>query len=186
VLADGRTPKVRRAALTAIAMIPDEADRPLYTKFLKDRDDGLRAAAAEGLARLKNPADAPALQKDFGEERKMPPRLALAFAVVTLGKREVSEFSPLQYLINQLNSVAWRGVARAYLIEVARDPGVRESLQRATVAATKQEKIELAQILSQSGDKDTVRTLEALSRDSDSDVAGTALNAMRSLKARLP
>jgi len=186
VLADARTVKIRRAVLTAIAMIPDETSRPLYTRDLGDKDDGMRAAAAEGLARLKNPADIPVLEKAFREERKMPPRLGAAFALVALGKNEASEFSPLEYLVNTLNSAAWRGVSRAYLIELARDAAVRGSLEKAVAGGTKQEKIELAQILAVSGDQSTLAALEALSRDGDSDVAGAALNAMRTLKARLP
>ncbi len=186
VLADPRNKKVARAALTAIAMIPDEESRPLYLKHLDDKDEDMRAAAAEGLARLKNPADLAALDKVFNSERKMPPRLADAFALVMLGKTEVSEFSPLQYLINSLNSSAWRGVGRAYLIEAAREPGVRRTLEEAVLRGTRQEKIELALVLSRSGDKQSLAALEKLSHDPDTDVAQAALNASRTLKAQLP
>ena len=37
-------------------MLADPADHGIFLRYLNDRDDGLRAAAAEGLARLKNPA----------------------------------------------------------------------------------------------------------------------------------
>lgn len=186
LLADPRGNKVRRATLVAVAMIPDEASRPDYLRYLTDKDEGMRAAAAEGLARLKNPSDLPMLQKAFNEERKMSPRLSLAFALVMLGKPEVSEFSPLQYLINSLNSSAWRGVSRAFLIELTRDPAIRLSAQDATRKGTKDEKIQLAQILATSGDKDTLACLEALSHDLDTDVAEAAIGALRTLKARLP
>jgi len=111
VLSRNRSKKVNRAALTAIAMLPDEGSRPLYLKFLKDKDDGMRAAAAEGLGRLKSTADLPVIEKAFNEERKNNARLSLAFAMVMLGKTETTEFSPLQYLINTLNSTSYRGVA---------------------------------------------------------------------------
>ncbi len=68
VLADPRNKKVARATLTAIAMMPDEESRPLYLKYLGDKDEDMRAAAGEGLARLKNPADLPALDKAFNSE----------------------------------------------------------------------------------------------------------------------
>jgi len=181
-----RTEKIRRAALTAIAMIPDEQNRSLFSRYLRDRDEQLRAAAAEGLARLKNPADLATLEKSFNDERKMPPRLALAFALVMLKKTEMSEFSPLRYLLNTLNSSAWRGVARAYLIELARETAVRRALEPAIGGGTKDEKIQLAQILSRSGDKDTLPYLERLTSDSDTEVAQEALSAVRALKARLP
>ena len=47
--------KVKRAALTAIAMLPAESSRALYQQYLHDKDDKLRAAAAEGYARLRIP-----------------------------------------------------------------------------------------------------------------------------------
>ncbi len=180
-----RNKKVARAALTAIAMIPDEQSRPVYLKYMEDKDDGLRGAAAEGLGRLKNTADAPALDKAFNSERKMSPRLSNAFALAMMGKTEIAEFSPLQYLINSLNSTAWRGVGRALLIELARETPVRRSLEQATQGGTRQEKVELAQILAGSGDRETLASLDKLSRDPDTEVAQAALNAMRSLKARL-
>jgi HEAT repeat protein len=186
VLADPASSRVRRSALGAIAMIPDEASRPDYLRYLSDKDDGMRAAAAEGLARLKNPSDLPLVEKAFNEERKTAPRLSQAFALVMLGKSEVGELSPLRYLINSLNSVAWRGVSRAFLIERARDAAIRRPLQNATPSGTKAEKIELAEILARSGDKDTLACLEALSHDPDTEVAEAGLNASRILKARLP
>ncbi|MGO9093693.1 MAG: HEAT repeat domain-containing protein [Bryobacteraceae bacterium] len=186
VLSDPASNRIRRAALTAIAMIPDESSRPDYLRYFADKDDGMRAAAAEGLARLKNPSDLPLVRKAFNEERKMSPRLSQAFALVMLGQSEAGELSPLRYLVNSLNSLAWRGVARAFLIELARDPAIRRTLRNATPSAAKAEKIELADILARSGDKDTLACLEALSRDPDTEVAEAGLNASRILKARLP
>ncbi len=181
-----RSNRVRRAALTAIAMIPEEASHPLYTRYLSDKDDGLRAAALEGLARLKHPADLGVCEKAFNEERRMPPRLAAAFAGVALGQTEVSEFSPLQYLVNTLNSTGWRGVARAYLMELAREPQVRGRLHEATPRGTRDEKTHLAQILARSGDADSLPVLEALTKDADTEVAAEAINALKTLRARLP
>ena len=185
-LETARTEKIRRAALTALAMIPDEQNRPIYARYLADRDEWLRAAAAEGFARLRNAADLPALEKAFNDERRTPARLGAAFGLVMLGKIELSEFSPLQYLINTLNSASWRGVARAYLIELAREAPVRRALEKALPAGTRSEKIELAQILAQSGDQETLPHLERLTKDPDEQVSREAFSAYRSLKARLP
>jgi HEAT repeat protein len=185
VLENARSEKVRRAALTALAMIPDEQNRPLFVRYLNDRDDGMRAAAAEGLARLRNSGDVVVLEKMFNEERKMPPRLAAAFALVMLGKTEMSEFSPLQYLVNTLNSASWRGVARAYLIELARETPVLRALEKSLARGTRSEKVELARILAQSGDRETLPYLENLAKDPDAEVQREALSAVRTLKARL-
>jgi HEAT repeat protein len=185
VLEHSRKNQVKRAALTSLAMLPDEKSRPVYTRYLHDKDDGLRAAAAEGLGRLKNPADLPTLEKGFQGETKMSPRLALAFAQVMLGKTEIAEFSPFQLLINTLNSVGYRGVAYAYLVELARNPALRPPLVHAADIGTKDEKIYLARILARSGGQESVACLEKLSHDGDNDVAEEGLRALRTLKARL-
>jgi len=186
VLSDVKEAKVKRATLTAIAMIPDPGSRDLFQRYLHDRDDSLRAAAAEGFGRLKDPADLPLLQEEFKNEQKRPAQLAAAFALVMQGQTGFAEFSPLRFLADTLNSAAWKGIAQAYLIEAARDPAVRKPLQEALKGATKEEKIQLVQVLAVSGDKDTVPYLDGLTRDADTDVAQAALNASRTLKARLP
>jgi HEAT repeat protein len=186
VLADAPEIRVKRAALTSIAMIPDPGSRDLYQRYLHDRDDQLRAAAAEGYARLKDPADLPMLQEEFKNEQKRPAQLAAAFALVMQGQTAFSEFSPLRFLCNGLNSAAWKGVAQAYLIEAAREPGVRKTIEQSLKTASKDEKIQTVQILAMSGDKETVPYLDELTRDSDTDVAQAAVNASRTLKARLP
>ena len=62
--------KVRRAALGALAMVPDEKSRPLYQQYLNDKDDKMRAAAAEGFGRLRNPADSAMIDKAWQDEGK--------------------------------------------------------------------------------------------------------------------
>jgi HEAT repeat protein len=184
VLNNTRDSKVRRAALTAIAMLPVSSSRDIYVRYIHDKDDKLRAAAAEGYGRLKNPADLPMLQKAYDDEGKTSPRLSLAFAQVMLGKTEISEFSPLQYLINTLNSAAYHGEAFPFLVELARDPSVRKSLYKPMLEGTKDEKIYLARVMARSGDKNDVPQLEKLSHDDDPEVAQEGLRALRNLQAR--
>ena len=184
VLNDARDNKVRRAALTAIAMLPQDSSREIYARYLQDKDEKLRAAAAEGYARLRNPADLPMLAKAYEDEGKTSPRLSLAFAQVMLGKTEVSEFSPLQYLINTLNSAAYHGEAFPFLVELARDPAVRKSLYTPLLQGTKDEKIYLARVMARSGDKNDVPQLEKLSHDDDPEVGQEGLRALRNLQAR--
>jgi hypothetical protein len=57
-------------------------------------------------------------------------------------------------------------------------------LQDPTV--TKDEKLGLAQILSQSGDRDSIPALETLSKDPDQEVAQAGLRGLKNLRARLP
>jgi HEAT repeat protein len=179
-----RDAKVRRAALTAIAMLPTESSRALYAQYLRDKDEKMRSAAAEGYARLRNPADLPMLEKAWQDEGKTSARLALAFALVILGKTEISEFSPLQNLINTLNSASYRDVAYAYLVEAARDPQVRQALYPPLESGTKDEKVSLARVLARSGDKESIPRLEKLSNDPDTEVAQEGVRALRTLGAK--
>ncbi|HWQ56781.1 MAG TPA: HEAT repeat domain-containing protein [Bryobacteraceae bacterium] len=183
VLQRTREDKVRRAALTAIAMLPDEQNRPHFARYINDRKDDMRAAAAEGYARLKNPSDLPMLEKAWNEEKKTQARLSFAFALAMLGKTEISEFSPLQYLVNTLNTTSWRNVAYPFLVELARDPGVRKSLYAPMLSGSKDEKIYLARVMARTGDPEAVPHLEKLSHDGDQDVAAEGLRALRTLKA---
>jgi len=180
-----RDARVKRAALTAIAMLPAESSRPLYARYLEDKDDKLRAAAAEGYARLRNPEDRAMLEKAWQDEGKTPVRLALAFALVSLGNTQLSEFSPLQYLINTLNSASYKDVAFTYLVETARDLPVRQALYPSLDKGTKDEKISIARVLARSGDQESVAHLQKLSNDTDGDVAQEGVRALRNLQARL-
>jgi HEAT repeat protein len=184
VLNHTRDIKVRRAALTAMAMLPAESSREIYARYLGDKDDKMRAAAAEGYARLKNPADLPMLEKAWQDEGKTSPRLSMAFAQVMLGKTSVAEFSPLQYLIDNLNSAAYHGVAFPFLVELARDPSVRKSLYTPLLQGTRDEKIYLARVMARSGDSSDAPQLEKLSHDTDPEVAQEGLRALRNLQAR--
>jgi HEAT repeat protein len=177
--------KVKREALTAIAMLPLPTSRSLYQTYLHDKDDRIRAAAAEGYARLKDPSDLPMLQQAWQDETKTAPRLSLAFALVMLGKTEVSEFSPLQFIVNNLNSASYNGVAYPFLVELARDASVRQALYAPLASGTKDEKIGLSRVLARSGDSGSVAPLEKASKDPDPAVAQEGLKALRTLQSRM-
>lgn len=177
--------KVKREALESISMLPAESSRSIYQQYLSDKDDKLRAAAAEGFARLKNPRDLPLVEQAWKDEQKTSPRLSLAFAEVMLGKTELSEFSPLRFLINNLNSSAYNGIAFPFLVEVARQPNVRAALYGPLQSGTKEEKIGLARVLGRSGDAQSIAELQKLSNDPDAAVAQAALTAVRNLQARM-
>lgn len=185
IVASPRNTKAERAALQAIAMMPEPKDRDLMLRELGARDDKLRAAAAEGLGRIGNPADAAALEKTWNGEDKMTPRLGTAFALVMDGKLDLSEEAPFRYLINTLNQASWHDIAYAYLVEAARRKPVLKLLQGQLDSGTKDEKIYIARVLAMSGDQSSIPYLDKVSRDSDQDVAQEGLRALRSLRARL-
>jgi len=179
------TPKTKGEALNALAMIADPADRGIFLRYLNDRDDGLRAAGAEGLARLRNPADRPALEKAFEAERSASARLSMAFAVVSLGNRQMSEFSPLQYLLNNLNIKASRSASIAFLTELARDLEVRQAIYPVLTHATRDEKTGMSLVLARSGDRDSEPYLQALVNDSDPEVMQEGTRGLRTLRTRV-
>ncbi|MBL8174491.1 MAG: HEAT repeat domain-containing protein [Bryobacterales bacterium] len=183
-----RNVKVQRAVVAALAMMPEEQNRGLYLKYLEQKDEGLRGAAAEGLGRLKNMADVPLLERAFETEKHMGARLSLAFAMVMLGRTELSEFSPLQYLVNTLNSRSYQDSAEPLLVELGRDGAVRKALYPAIrqLQATKEEKMRLARVFGQTGDKETLGVLETLKDDTDAEVAAEGSKAARNIAARLP
>lgn len=175
-------PKVRRAALGALAMFPDPANRALYERSLSDKDEAMRTAAAEGFGRLHNAEDVPMLQKAYDAETKRGPQLGLAFAMVLDGRTETTENSPLVLLVNNLGNAGYKNVARAYLTELAQDPGVRLQLYGPMERGVKDEKIGLAQILGATGDPQAAPHLEKISRDADSQVAQEGLRALKNLR----
>jgi HEAT repeat protein len=179
------TPKTQREALNALAMLSDQADRGVFLRYLNDKDDSLRAAAAEGLARLKNPGDRMVLDKVFEGERSANARLSEAFAVVSLGNRQMSEFSPLQYLINNLNVKAYRNSAIAFLTELARDSEVRLAIYPILTHASRDEKTGISVVLARSGDRDSEPYLEALLKDSDPEVMQEGTRSLRTLRTRV-
>jgi hypothetical protein len=185
IVAAPRNNKAERAALAAIAMMPEAKDRDLLLRELGAKDEKLRAAAGEGLGRIGNPADEPALEKAWTGEEKMSPRLGAAFALVMDGKLDLAEDAPFRYLINTLNQGSWHDVAFAYLVEAARRKPVLTLLQGQMDSGTKDEKIYLARVLAVSGDQSSIPYLDKVSRDSDKDVAQEGLRALRSLRARL-
>jgi len=180
-----RNVKSERSALNAIALMPTPADRPMFQRYLSSKDERLRASAAEALGRIGDPGDRVALENTWKDEEKMTPRLASAFALVLDGNLDLGEDAPLRYLINTLNSAAYKDIAVAYLVEGARQPKVRSALYGPIGQGTREEKIQLARVLAVSGDETSIPYLEKVSRDQDNDVAQEGLRALRSLRARL-
>jgi len=185
VIDDNPNTRVLREAGAALAMIADPADRGVFLRFLAHRDSELRGAAAEGLARIKNPADADRLNQAFTDEREFGTRLSMAFALVSLGRMEINDFSPFRYLINGLNRATFRSVSLAFLTELSRDPAARLTIYPNLERATKDEKTGICQVLAESGERESVPYLNGLKDDKDPEVAQVCLRSLRTLEARL-
>ena len=181
-----RNDKVRRAALSSLAMIASPEDHSLFLQNRGSKDAELRTAAFEGLGRLRDPQDYPVLETAFNQESDMKARLAAAFALVSEGKIDTTEFSPLRYLVNGFNLVKVSSVSDSYLEELGHRPEIRSALLPLLPTGTKAEKLGLIQILAATGKQESVQPVETLTTDQDGDVSIAAARALKMIKARLP
>ena len=184
-LGKARNIKVKRMAVTSLAMIADPASRGVFEQYFNDKDDQLRGSAAEGFGRLRIATDKGRVDQAYLSEKKTGPRLSLAFASALLGRRDLAQGSPISYLIDNLDSRFFHDTAQPFLIELTRDAEVRKSIYPAIRTASRKEKVRLAQVLAISGDQETLKVLELLSNDPDTEVAAEGLKAVKTLKARL-
>ena len=172
--------KIRRQSLIALAKIPDSGQRTTFLLYLRDKDHQVRAAAAEGIGRAAEPGDLNVITEAFGREKNESARLSAAFAAVHLG-----DLSHLDYLLDSLNSTFHRMEARPFLTELARKPAVLEKLYEPLASGTNDQKRHLAHVLSISGTKESVPHLEKLTHDPELRVARAAIEAVKTLQARL-
>lgn len=184
-LVNGRNIKIRRAALEALAMLALPADRPSFQQYAENSDPGLRAAALEGLGRLREPSDGTLLRTGYDQVNAgWQVHLAAAFALASEGKVDLDEFSPLPYLVESLNTKDRVITANGYLVELAKHQDVRDALVKLLPSGTKDQKIQLCSILATSQNEDVLPALTALAKDIDPDVAFAASRAARILQAR--
>jgi HEAT repeat protein len=179
--------RVRRAALGALAMMALPKDRPVFQQYLSDKDAELRVDALEGLGGIREPEDYPAIEGAYNEPNADPAvHLAAAYALVNEGKLDTSEFSPLLYLVQTLDSKARHDDAQRYLIQACRRADVRKAVVPLLASATRDEKIGLAWALAESHDPDVIPTLQSLSNDSDPTVSLGAAKALKIVMASRP
>lgn len=182
---DARNVHVQRAALEALAMLGLPGDRSLFLQYASDRDPELRAAALEGLGRVREPADTPLLQQAYDKPNvDWRIHLAAAFGLVDEGKVGDDEFAPLPYLVESLSTHPRANAASAYLTELARRDDVLNVLVKMIPQATKDQKEAFCSIFAASGNRNVVPALTNLTRDIEPDVALAASNALRIVKAR--
>lgn len=172
--------RIRQQAMIALAKIPQNGQRDLFLRYLLHKDKGMRAAAAEGLARIGHPDDLRVVNHQFAREKAMSVKLSLAFASVLMGN-----LVRLDYLVEGLKSNVHRLEARPFLIEVSRNTEVLTRLYVPLSTGTVPQRRHLAFVLSQSGTAESLPYLENLTRDSNNEVASAAVEAMRVLQARL-
>jgi HEAT repeat protein len=186
-LSSARNIKMRRAGLQSLAMLGQPQDRSIFRQYASDRDAELRAAGLEGLGRIREPEDFPLLEHSFDEgEIDWRIHLAAAFGMVNEGKVDTSEFSPLSYLIESLQTKARASQAAAYLTELASRKNVSKALGTMIPAMEKSQKISLCEVLGDSATPENISSLNRLAKDADPDVAYAALKALRIAQVHKP
>jgi HEAT repeat protein len=184
-LKSGKNLKIRRAAMEALAMLGIPGDRATFQRDADSGDTEMRAAALEGLGRIREPEDFRLLKAAYDEANAdWRIHLAAAFALANQGKVDTEQFSPLPYLVESLNTKGRAEIARAYLKELARHEDARASLVKLIPEATKDQKLELCSVFGASRSEDLLPALNKLSKDADPDVAFAASKAIRILQAR--
>ena len=184
-LASAPNDKIRRVALETLTTLAQPGDAAIFKRYLSSSDSRLRTAALEGLGRLRDPQDYPEFERAYNEKNAGPAvHLAAAFALVNNGNVSISEFSPLQYLLDNLNSQDLGSTAQSYLTEVCRHADVRNAVLPLLTRATKDQKVRLCAALGASGSEDVFPVLTRLSHDIDPDVSLAASKALQTSQTR--
>jgi len=181
---NARNVKIRRAALSALAMLAIPEDRPIFRQYVVNGDPELRAAALEGLGRVREPEDTPTLQTSYDEANAdWRIHMAAAFSLVNEGNVATDEFSPLLYLVENLNSRTREDVADAYLKELIHRDEVRKNIVKTLPEATRAQKLALVWIFADSHSEDLVPALTQLGNDPDGEVAIAAKRAVHVIQS---
>ena len=184
-LKNARNARIRRAAIQSLAMLGVPGDRQIFQQYESDSDDTIRAAAIEGLGRVREPEDTPTLEVGFNEPNtNWKTRLAAAFALVSEGKVDNGEFSPLSYLVENLDASGRQDVATAYLTELCRRADVRKAIVPLVSKASPEQKVSLCGVLSASKEQDVVPVLTELVKDINPNVSMAASRGLKMIQAR--
>ena len=173
-------PKSKEMAMEGLAYVGDPVSTPTFTKALSSDDKVIRTSAAEGLARAADPKTLAELEKAVITEKDAGAKLAMEFAMTSLGK-----FDYMNDIVNDLSTKTWGDVAQSYLIELARIPGFLSRLYPYLQSPNAGVRSRLCNVLMFSGDQTSLDQLDRLSHDPNGDVSAQALRAKSALRARL-
>jgi HEAT repeat protein len=166
-----------RAALFALGRIAHPASVPLFQSHLADRDDVLRRASIEGVARAGHRGSLQGLQDALGSERNLGLVLALAFAVQRLGGGAM-----LDRIVAMLSQERLRDQAQGYLIELG--PPIAPALTGYLTSSAEDVRVYVAQTLGLIGTQTEVAALQAATQDRDARVAAAAGWAIETIRSR--
>lgn len=168
---------VRLNCLEAMALIGDAGSLPVFRRHLSDGGPKYRQFAAEGIGRAGDGSVAAEVSRAVREEKKPAPRLAMSFALYSLGRNE-----HLDQMVAALKERMIHQQAQAYLIELkARvSPELVNYLSDSSPVVRRR----LCLILGMIGDSATARKLRPLLKDDAPEVVSEATRALRRIGAR--
>jgi len=176
---NGANKPVQKNSLQGLAYIGSPVSLPIFMKALWSNDKSIRAIAAEGLARTGDAQALADLQKAVNAEKSAEARLAMMFAMTSLG-----DMTHLSDLVSGLGARFRGDVVRSYLIELARKPGMLERLYPFISHRDADVRRQLCTVFMYSGDATSIEPLEKLSQDPKSEVATEAFRALRVVRMR--
>jgi HEAT repeat protein len=179
-LKNARNVKIQRAALQALAMLAIPGDRALFQQYSASKDVEMQASALEGLGRIREPEDNPALETAFNEPNSdWRDHMAAAFALVSEGNVNTEVLMPLSFLVEGLGMKPRASVASAYLSELAQKEEVRAALAKMMPEMVKDQKIAALDVMASAATPDAVQVIQGYTTDRDRDIAFAASRALR-------
>jgi HEAT repeat protein len=163
------------SALDALAHLADPASVPIFKAHLADRDPFLRRASAEGLARVGDTSEMPALEIGAGNDPSEMVRAAMAFALQKLGRNYIPR------LVESLDSDKDAPQAAAYLIELG--PSISSQLVPLLQDPSPAIRANVATVLGALGGDAAVAALQPLAQDRDRTVAQAAARALERINS---
>jgi HEAT repeat protein len=163
------------SALDALAHLADPSTVPLFKAHLADRDPFLRRASAEGLARVGDGSEVPALEIGAGNDSSEMVRAAMAFALQKLGRNYIPR------LVESLDSEKEAPQVAAYLIELG--PSIAAQLLPLLQDPSPAIRANVATVLGALGGDAAAAALQPLTQDKDRSVAQSATRAIERIKA---
>lgn len=176
---NGANKPIQEKSLQGLAYIGNPVSVPIFMKALWSNDKSIRAIAAEGLGRAGDAQGLPELQKAVNGEKSAEARLAMMFAITSLG-----EMTYMSDLVTGLGARFRGDVVRSYVIELTRKPGMLARIYPFMSHRDADVRRQLCTVLMYTGDATSIEPLEKLSQDSKGEVASEALRALRVVRMR--
>jgi len=164
------------SALDALARIGHPSSVPVFKSRLNDKDEFIRKAAAEGLARAGDSSELTMLQAGASSDPSPMTRAAMTFAMQKLGQNYLAR------LVDFLTTSRLVAQVQGYLLELGPEivPHLMPRLQEPDADV----RTHVVEVLGALGDASTVPALGPLTKDRDRGVVTAANQAMDRIKMR--